>query len=171
MLFRQRLFGFFWHSRPEKRRRDAVSIGLISASIAVLRWSVAHRLSASLPLKSPECADLCHFGLFPMRMRSSVSMPSWGADAASAARAFCLAHGLHCYNSDGHAVHASRNLVARHGIRDGATTLRFGGAQDRHPAFSQARRLCGQGYPNDHRARGNGGVPPASFRLRVDGRH
>ncbi len=50
-------------------------------------------------------------------------------------REFCKAHGLHCYNEDGHAMYVSRNLMAIHGAADGMTGIYLPNSRKITPLF------------------------------------
>ena len=50
-------------------------------------------------------------------------------------RQFCLAHGLHCYNLDGHAMYISRNLVSLHARTSGYQTIQLPEVRKVTPLF------------------------------------
>ena len=68
------------------------------------------------------------------------------SEVAAIVREFSVANGLHCYNSDGHAVYVSRGLIAIHGRADGVTELHFPQCQTIIPLFPKGETWEGRNF-------------------------
>ena len=53
-------------------------------------------------------------------------------------RDFCVSHGIHCYNDEGHAVYVSQNMIALHARTSGAQHLKLPRRQQVTPLFPSA---------------------------------
>ena len=60
------------------------------------------------------------------------------SDDPCAVREFCVSHGIHCYNDEGHAVYVLRSLIALHAKTTGTQLLRLPRRQRITPLFPTA---------------------------------